>query len=365
MKLCITNKIKIIFFSFIFITLLCEPISVFAENFDSKEEAVNAVNQIFSNRNKAILDNDVELLDDIYDTGTQYGIWAYEYEVKKIKYIHNWEEKQGAKFIDITPKVVIKRVTGSGDRYTINLLCSTEYKYVYKDKPDVENSSRIGTDHILQLQNKEGIWVITKEWYRDPFADSLNLDDIKTDSIRQYILAQGSRDLSAINQRRKKVVEYAEKYCGAASEEHYGFKYNKKYGDFNPLGGDCANFASQSLFEGGKFRKNSVWNYEGTAGTAAWLNAGSFKEYMVSSGRASVIAYGNYDKVYKASYKLLPGDFVAYEKNSRITHVSLVTAADSRGYSLVTCHNTDRNNVPWDLGWSDKNIKFWLIRVHY
>ncbi len=35
---------------------------------------------------------------------------------------------------------------------------------------------------------------------------------------------------------------------------------------------------------------------------------------MIYSGRASVIAHGDYEKVYKASYKLLPGDFVAYEK---------------------------------------------------
>ncbi len=35
---------------------------------------------------------------------------------------------------------------------------------------------------------------------------------------------------------------------------------------------------------------------------------------MIYSGRAAVIAHGDYEKVYQASYKLLPGDFVAYEK---------------------------------------------------
>ena len=74
---------------------------------------------------------------------------------------------------------------------------------------------------------------------------------------------------------------------------------------------------------------------------------------------------GNYEKVYKDSYKLLPGDFVAYEKKGDITHISVVSGADSKGYTLVTCHNTDRCDVPWDLGWSDKKMKFWLIRVHF
>ena len=54
-----------------------------------------------------------------------------------------------------------------------------------------------------------------------------------------------------------------------------------------------------------------------------------------------------------------------YEKNGRITHVSTVTGLDSKGYPLVTCHNTDRLLVPWDLGWSDKSIRFHLIKVNY
>ena len=104
----------------------------------------------------------------------------------------------------------------------------------------------------MQLANKDGVWIITKEWYKDPFADSLNLDNLKVDSMKQYMLSQSSRDFSSINQRRIKAVEYADQYCGAASEEQYGFKYNRKYRDYNPQGGDCANFASQILFEGGK-----------------------------------------------------------------------------------------------------------------
>ncbi len=61
--------------------------------------------------------------------------------------------------------------------------------------------------------------------------------------------------------------------------------------------------------------------------------------------------------VYKDSYELLPGDFVAYEKKGDIMHISTVTGLDSKGYALVTCHNTDRDKVPWDLGWNDKNYK--------
>lgn len=52
-------------------------------------------------------------------------------------------------------------------------------------------------------------------------------------------------------------------------------------------------------------------------------------------------------------------------KNGRITHISTVTGLDSKGYPLVTCHNTDRLLVPFDLGWSNDNIRFHLVDVYY
>ncbi len=356
-----------LFISIMLILLLqlCAPIYTYAATDDEKKEVTSYIEQIFQKRNKAILSGDLELIKSIYNTDTKYGTWAYEYEKRKMNYINNWAQKQGVKFTNITPTIIIKTIKGNIDTFSIYLLCSTEYKYVYLNQPELENTSTIGTYHILKLTSKDDSWIISKEWYKDPFGDSLNLDNIKADSIQKYILSQNARDLSSIDKRRIKATEYADKYCGAASNAENEYKYNKKYRDYNPQGGDCANFASQILFEGGKFRKNSAWAYDKNGATRSWLNADGFKSYMTNSGRASVIAYGSYDKVYKSSYKLLPGDFIAYEKKNDITHISVVTGADSRGYSLVSCHNSDRNKVPWDLGWSNKGIKFWLVRVHY
>jgi hypothetical protein len=336
-----------------------------ADTIPSKEEVTKIIEDIVLNRNKAIINQDTELIQSVYDRSSKYGIWAYEYEINKMRYIHSWEEKQGVKFIEIVPKIVVGKLTGNSSRFSANIMCSTEYKYVYANDPNIVNTARIGTHHALSLIYKDGVWMITKEWYEDPFADSLSINSLKADSIKQYILLQSARDFSNMSNRRANAVDYAGRYCGAASDEQFGFKYNKKYRNYNSSGGDCANFASQILFEGGKFRKTLGWNYDGRGATRAWLNADGFKSYMIYSGRASLIAHGSYEKVYKASYKLLPGDFIAYEKKGDITHISVVTNADSKGYPLVTCHNIDRNNVPWDLGWSDKNIRFWLVHVNY
>ncbi|MGI6776972.1 MAG: amidase domain-containing protein [Acetivibrionales bacterium] len=336
-------------------------LSVFS-SYEKKIEEV--IEDMFEKRNKAILSNNLSTLESFYDRNTRLGLWAYEHQVKKVKYLHSWAEKQGIKFVEVKSNIIVRRISKYDGGLKINFSAFTRYSYEYKNEPGVINSFKIGSYHSMDMSGDENRWVITREWYTDPFADSLNPDNIKNPEITEYIISGKPRDFSKINQRRKDAIEYADKYCGTNAEESYAFKYNKKYKNYNYMGGDCTNFASQVLYEGGKFKKNYTWNYQ-KDGSMAWLNANAFKSYLLYSGRASLIAYGTYNKVFKASYKLLPGDIVAYEKKGKIVHVSVVIDADSKGYSLVNCHNADRNRVPWDLGWSDKGIKFWLIHVHY
>jgi hypothetical protein len=330
-----------------------------------KARLEDIIGQMYSNRCNAIISGDLELIESSYNKNTRYGMWAYEYEIRRMKYLQKWGEKQGVAFIKIDPMVVIRKIRGGGDSYSFYLMLSTQYHYVYKDKPDEVNISTIGTYHMLSIHNQEGLWVITKEWYNDPFGDYLSLGNTKSEEIKSFISAQSARDLSHIGERRLNAVKYADTFCGAASGGLNSYKYNSAYKNFNGDGGDCANFASQILYEGGGLRKTGAWNYKKGEATRAWVNADGFNSYMIGSGRASVIAYGSYEKVYKASYKLLPGDYIAYEEKNDIAHISVVTGADSRGYSLVSCHNTDRSHVPWDLGWGGKKVRFYLVRVHF
>lgn len=99
--------------------------------------------------------------------------------------------------------------------------------------------------------------------------------------------------------------------------------------------------------------------------TKIYFNYYFICSYHIYNFFSGIFKKGKYSEIYKASYNLRPGDFVAYEKNGRITHISTVTGLDSKGYPLVTCHNTDRLLVPFDLGWSNDNITFHLIDVHY
>jgi hypothetical protein len=246
---------------------------------------------------------------------------------------------------------------------TVNFLMSTEYWYIYNDAPGVVNVMRIGTYHEMDIEPHEDGWLITREWYTDPFADSLDLEKLKTDDILAKILSHGPRDFPDMNERRTAALEYADKYVGAADSGENNYSYNTEFKNYNNVGGDCANFVSQVLLAGG-FKKTGSWNYQ-KDGSQAWLKSAYLKDFMLHSGRGSLIKSGSYSDVLSLSYELLPGDIVAYYKKGKVVHVSVVTGADSKGYALVNCHNTDRYRVPWDLGWSNSGIRFYFIRVNY
>lgn len=330
-----------------------------------KDEFKILLEDLFKLRNCSVVDGDCEGLKSFYDLNIKVSLWAYESEAKKTKYLLNWSEKQGVKFTNLKSLVKIRKVAEK-EPGLYGIICdvATDFNYSYLNSLDKNNHFRLGTNHYINLKKENDRYIITKEWYTDPFADSLNLDNLKSDEIKNYISNQSFRNFNA-NERLTKAIEYAHKYCGVSTDEDFTFKYNNKYKNHNPDGGDCANFASQILHEGGGFKKNSIWNYSGHDGSKSWLNAQGFKNYMIGSGKASYISKGSYNQTYKAAFKMVPGDFVAYEKKGRITHISTVTGLDSNGYPLVTCHNTDRLLVPYDLGWSNSTITFHLIHVHY
>jgi hypothetical protein len=330
------------------------------ESLLSKEEVLHLVGGIFHLRNQAIVQENIPGLASLYDRSTRYGVYAYEHQMRKMKYLHHWCDKQRAKLSVIKSLIEIRRVKPHEDGLRITLLASTEYHYTYLKKPAQTNLMRIGTYHSLDLIQKDDQWQIVREWYSDPFADALATENREAVAVWPPRNRVGNQ----LSPRRLKAVAYADLYCGAAANDEVGFKYNKKYMNYNYSGGDCANFASQVQHEGGGFCMTGEWRY-GKGGSQAWVNAQSFNQFMVGSGRASRLAYGSYQTVWKTSFQLLPGDYIAYERNGRVIHISVVTSADSLGYVLTNSHNVDRYRVPWDLGYGDRRIRFWLMRVNY
>lgn len=347
--------------------LLREPIAVYVSSEDrplnNEKLTESHIAELFHIRSTAYLNADVDLLESLYHVENRSGKAAFDNEHIKLNYINEWAQKQKVNFKEVNSYIATRRIDEiEENRFAVSLAVSTEYIYTYNDE-DMETSFNIGTYHTMQFMKDGDNWLVTKEWYGDPFGGYLHIDDLS--KVQKTIGSGVKPDLSNLNARRVAAVDYANKYSGVAMPPDFSFHYNKQYRNYNGHGGDCTNFVSQVLYEGGGFSKGGSWNYKEGEATAAWVRAGSFHNYMLCSGRASLIASGSYENVLEHSYKLLPGDYIAYERKGKVAHISVVTDLDSKGYPLVNSHNTDRYKVPWDIGWNSSNVKINLIRVHY
>jgi hypothetical protein len=324
------------------------------------------IEEIFEKRTGILLNGNTGDLAPMYVPGERNSKWALELEQNRVKYLKDWAKRQGVRFTGISSDPVVKRVKKVGRGYAFYVVVSSSYTYVYEDAPGKENFFRIGTYHSLDLipGSAKGSWVISREWYLDPFQDSLNRKTLENDEIKQFILAGSERDFSDIFEGRKKAVNYADRLAGAASDGQNGYSYNPEYPNYNGRGGDCSNYVSQALHEGA-FKTDGGWNHTGDSATRSWCNAGGLQSYLIWSGKGYEMARGTYSQVYKTAYDLIPGDVIAFVEKGKVVHMAIVTGADSKGYPLVNTHTTDRYHVPWDLGWNDSDIKFILIKMNY
>ena len=273
----------------------------------------------------------------------------------------------------------IKKIYPKDNIVKLALEESYKFDYVYNnDDNSPIDSFGVGIRHIISLVKKNKKWIVFNDWYTDCFEDALHSYSCNVAKIPPTLtpVHNINKSFQTISYNkafynRQKAIAYADKYCGAAWGSSNNFKYNKKYRDYNGIGGDCTNYVSQVLGdkEGGGMPISGAW----TLGSRTWTNADGLKNYLISSGRGSVIRVGTFKELTKSSQslpkgaigKLQPGDLIAYEKGrGNIDHFAVVTGFDSHGYPLVNSHTTDRHHVPWDLGWGDAKIRFFLIHIN-
>lgn len=354
-----------------------------------ENELKTKIEKIYNERSSAFVTGDIAHLEQYFDTSQKQSKQALEHEIKRVKYLKNWSNQRGIKFKDINSTIRIKSIRSIGAIVKIDLEETYRFDYVYPaDLEEIVNSFGIGMRHKLELIKKENVWMVRSDSYTDCFEDSLTTytGDINTNAISFNDQLDFEKAVNAVNLTnmgyydREKALAYAEIYCGAAWGNVNGFNYNSKYKDYTGIGGDCTNFISQVLgdAEGGGIPFSKEWycnysNSDNNQGSIAWVNANRLKKYLLSSGRGTIVKYGNYNELAAPSPrnplgdigKLKLGDLICYEKdNGTVDHFAIITGYDSNGYTLVNSHTTDRNHVPWDLGWGDNRIRFCLIHIN-
>ncbi|HEY8890677.1 MAG TPA: amidase domain-containing protein [Clostridium sp.] len=395
-KICISITIL----SFVLLGSLCYKsynfndiaISTIASVNSDQTEIIKIMENIYKDRCSMFITRDITNLPNYYDTSQKFGKWSLEHEVKRLSYFNDWSIKRDMNFLKVESIPEVKKITNT--KIGIRLLIDEYYKfeYAYKnDIPSTKNIFGVGITHSIELIKNGDKWIIYNDCYLDCFEDALKsysgeikglkLNNDKAPTFRLENCPKIPFELNVVTKgqyNKINAVKYADKYCGVPWASENPTRFNKIYKNYTGIGGNCTNYVSQSIGdkEGGGLPFDDAWHctykkYDGAEGSCAWVNAYEFKKYLTYSGKAKIVGKGTFKELTSripgypcgAIQKLDMGDLICYAKGNVIDHFAIVTSFDSHGYPLVNTHTIERYHVPWDLGWGDKDIKFYLIHV--
>ena len=140
---------------------------------------------------------------------------------------------------------------------------------------------------------------------------------------------------------RNAAVAYARKWA---------FSRNPQYFNFDRLGGDCTNFASQCLFAGSGVMNDAPdigWFYRSLNDrAAAWTGVEFFYRFLVGN-EENPIGTGNGPFAREVGIEELEiGDFVQLGRETGDFYHTPVVVGFSRGVPLIAAHTNDALNRP-------------------
>lgn len=139
---------------------------------------------------------------------------------------------------------------------------------------------------------------------------------------------------------RRAAVEYAGKWA---------FKRNPNYYNFETLGGDCTNFASQCVFAG-----SNVMNYTPTFGwyyksannrTASWAGVEYFYNFLTGNAQSIGDGSGPFAEEVPAN-EIEVGDIIQLGRANGDFYHSPVVVGFAGGQPLVAAHTFDAYGRP-------------------
>lgn len=162
------------------------------------------------------------------------------------------------------------------------------------------------------------------------------------------------------------VIPY-DRNAAIAYAHRWAYGRNPAYYNYDELGGDCTNFASQCLFAGTgvmNFTPELGWYYlDANRKSPSWTGVPYFYNFMTRDGR-SAGPFG----VEAALDQLLPGDFVQLRfRGDRFGHTPIIVemgAPATLENTLVAAHSQDVDHRPLST-YTYEEIRFLHIIAAY
>lgn len=234
----------------------------------------------------------------------------------------------------------------------------------YASSLDIESATR--DTYTILLEKENGVWRISqienfvddimKVQLEDTGVNLNNIDSIRDyrndilTNVRKYFSDTMSTEiLSPVETYTAKTTTYD---GGAASTYalNHALNYNPDYADFNGFGGDCTNFISQCLYEGGGLPMHygapytkTCWYYTtSTNRSSSWTGAEELYDYIFSNSSKINANISNWNSV---SF----GDIIQLTSGGEGYHSLIVSGIQYSSYGksdlLVCAHTADRRHV--------------------
>lgn len=140
-----------------------------------------------------------------------------------------------------------------------------------------------------------------------------------------------------------RIVEY-DREAAVAYARKWAFARNPAYYNFNRIGGDCTNFASQCLFAGVgvmNYTPDVGWFYRSVNDrAAAWSGVEYFYRFLTANAQGVGDGTGPFaEEVEPSALKI--GDFVQLGRATGDFYHTPMVVGFSRGVPLIAAHTND------------------------
>lgn len=193
------------------------------------------------------------------------------------------------------------------------------------------------------------LWVRQSKLSKETYQDFIENGEESEDDRRLMFEYWDAYDPQAC-------VAYADAfvYHGAAGGTCYESYYNGAYTNFNPLGGDCANYTSQSINAGGmpQVRCNLYgvdgWFYVHSGDrSGSWTGAWHLRYYM-KNYRGNVVDNPSDAQVFMGSPCFYDWDYAP--DDTAYDHATICVGTNSAGRAIINSHNYDYYHYVFNYG---------------
>ena len=242
----------------------------------------------------------------------------------------------------LVPRIKVNSCTVQDDFADLDIYEWMTVGYASDDMSAV-NAAAYGYNFSLKLDyDRSGNWKIASvedtdqnfDWMQEEVEYSLQAENENADALR-VISEDGEQEMMAASAARSysynvaNAIAYADRYC---------INYNSAYNSYKGRGGDCANFVSQCLYNGG-FPQDSTWYKH----SVAWIN--------VMKQIAHFKQYGSFMNANNGN--LLAGNPIYFDWNGDSTydHATICVGRNNSGTAILDSHTKDLYHATWN-NWS-------------